>query len=1200
MAGNTTSINLDARTILDLDLKGIKLIEASAGTGKTHAIADLYLQHVLAGRQPAQILVVTYTNAATEELRGRIHKRLYQAANLLEMEITSDDDLLTLLLDRYRNLDEDSRQQQIRRLQFALRSMDEASISTIHGFCQRILQQHALSGNQLFESTLLSDDSEIWEAAIKDWWRGQTYNLGSDNWRLIRGHVPDLKQLTTELHELRNKPSARLLPEGLLSIDALLQQPRQIARCLHQLAPQWKKNKSALVDILLHSKVLSRRQELPYHSKNLAGLIDSANRFFTEISPEAPFEQFEFLSSALLHQNSTSKKRGQDPLLDHAFFMAINPIAQSWIEFKATLSPALRIAAFSCASRQVLETKREMAVLTFQDQLTLLLDALESDRGEKLAQTLRRQHPVAMIDEFQDTDAVQYQIFKHIYMASDNTSLTLIGDPKQAIYSFRGGDIFTYMQARHHGGVKRFSLQTNRRSQPALVTAVNRLFSHRRDSFIYPGSIDFSEVASIPENQSRELRVQDHASIALTMWRLPRNPQNGNYSRQDMREMIYQAIVTEIAELLGNAGQQAATIDGKPVESGDIAILVRQASEGHALSQVLQGSGIRTVTIGRESVFNSDEAGGLYELLLAVSLYQNSSVASRSLSSSLLKQDYRQIASIVDNDTAWQDWVENLSELQQLWERNGFSAMFQALLQVFEITRHLALQDNSERRITNLLHLGELLQQQATVITGMSALVSWFREQFEETGNEAAELRLEDDEALVKIVTVHKSKGLQYPIVFVPFLWSCKQADSTWAVFYHDAELNSCVDLGSVDFEQNRRRAEKERLAEDIRLLYVALTRARSKVYLAWGQAGNAGKSGYAQQTALAYLLHSRQTPQDLEREVPNGFYNGMDFVGDLQNLVGKSAATIELVPLPRKNQSLISHREESKPPAARLAKFSRSQLPIWRVQSFTGLTRGVHQPPPGGTLSSQNDPILDFPAGSHIGVMIHSLLENLDFQLPINEQCKHLFPRFLPGSEISAENHQQTLIAWLEHIVRTSLDGSELSLMVLANSRRLNEFSFDFALDYLNIESLNQLMQSLSPMALQAVNSPKFSGLINGVIDLVFEYQGRYFLVDYKSNFLGGCLEDYRPELLQQAMLQRRYDLQSLVYSIALHRFLAQRLPDYEYQRHFGGSYYLFLRAMRLQHGNRYGVHFDRPEFKTIQALEQLFEFTPTAAINL
>jgi exodeoxyribonuclease V beta subunit len=263
----------------------------------------------------------------------------------------------------------------------------------------------------------------------------------------------------------------------------------------------------------------------------------------------------------------------------------------------------------------------------------------------------------------------------------------------------------------------------------------------------------------------------------MTIWQLPRDEQGGNFSRTQIRELINRAVVAEVAALLASSTGQTATVDGRAVQSGDIAILVRQASEGHALSRELHRNGIRTVTIGRDSVFESDEAGGLFDLLLAVSQCQDSNLAARSLSSSLLCLDYLQIAAIVDSDSAWQDWIEKLSTLQQLWERQGFIAMFQSLLHEFDITRHLTQQDDSERRITNLLHLAELLQQQSAATAGMSPLISWFREQTQATSSEAAELRLEDDEELVKIVTIHKAKGLQYPVVFVPFLWSCRQVD---------------------------------------------------------------------------------------------------------------------------------------------------------------------------------------------------------------------------------------------------------------------------------------------------------------------------------------------------------------------------------------------------------------------------------------
>ena len=1186
---------LDAKAILELDLEGVKLIEASAGTGKTHTIADLYLRHILAGRHPSHILIVTNTTAATEELRGHIRKRLYDALELLQHAGSCEDELLSLLQEQSKGLDKGARKTRITRLQLALRSMDEAAISTIHSFCQRSLKEHALSGNQLFDSDMLTDDDRLWELAIKDWWRKRTYDLDREAWRMIHDSLPDLDRLIATLMDLRNRPSARILPQTPDSLSTLLQQPLKIARSLHRLAPLWNRQREEIGEIITTSSALSRAMKLPYHRDNLSTFLEAADLFFSAPEPTALLPNFEYLGSDLLHHNSKPSKRGQDPGLDHEFFKKVCPIANEWLRFCNELGPQLRADAYKFASQAVRATKHEMTALAFQDQLTLLLEALESASGEDLAASLRQQYPVAMIDEFQDTDTIQYEIFNRIYPAANDISLTLIGDPKQAIYSFRGGDIFTYLQARRLPGLGLFSLQTNWRSQPRLVSAVNTLFSNRPDAFIYRDSIMFSPVDSIPRNATYELRLEDRVSPAMTLWQLPVNEQLGNHTRQAMRDMINEAIAGEVCALLEKAAQQMATINGRSLQSGDIAILVRQASEGHALSRVLNRYGIRSVTIGRDSVFKSEEARGLYDLMLAISQYQDPSLATFSLTSSLLNLDYRQIAAVLESDSAWQRWIEDLNHLQQLWERHGFIAMFQSLLHRFEITRSLARKDNRERRLTNLLHLAELLQQQSTIAAGMSPMINWFRDQFEENGNEDAELRLEDDEALVKIVTVHKSKGLQYPVVFVPFLWSCKPVDPAGAVYFHDAGMTPCIDLGSAELESNWLLAEKERLAEDLRLLYVALTRARSKVYLAWGPAGDPAKPGYAKQTALAYLLHSRQTPDELESGAPDGFPDDLDLAADLQALVGRSAATIELVPLPRENRAPGLRQGNARQQPSQLARFTRGDTTRWRINSFSGLTRDIHQPASPGNRHIEDDSILDFPAGSHIGLLIHSLLENLDFQRDIAQQCARLFPRYLPSSGLAIE-HEPTLVRWLENIVLTPIDDAGLTLNSLSREQRLNELSFDYALDHLDIEALNHVMQSLSPLPLKAVSSPEFSGLMTGVIDLVFVHQGRYYLADYKSNLLGSRLADYDPEQLQRAMLDRRYDLQSLLYSVALHRFLEQRLADYSYEQHYGGTFYLFLRGLRPEHGNRYGVHFERPAWQTIATLERLMQFTPLA----
>ena len=649
-------------------------------------------------------------------------------------------------------------------------------------------------------------------------------------------------------------------------------------------------------------------------------------------------------------------------------------------------------------------------------------------------------------------------------------------------------------------------------------------------------------------------------------------------------------IVHRLKSLLSK--ENPATINTRPIESGDIAILVRTAGEGQALAAVLQSEGIACVTIGNENVFDSDEARGLYQLLIAIAGFDDPATARLSLASSLLSFDYRKIAGVIDHDREWQDWLDRLTELNEIWQQRGFIAMFQHLLYQLDLTSSFSQQRNGERRLTNLLHLADLLQQQSVGLPGVNALLTWFRHQFEQPVNATMELRLESDEALVKIVTIHKSKGLQYPVVFVPFLWTCRPVSQTPPVYFHDEQMQPVFDLGTEQLAAHRQIAEQARLAEDLRLLYVALTRAKSRVYLAWGEAGDARKPGYASETALAYLLHSKQEPDELGRVPVNGFPDDMDFERDLQNLVAGSEGTIMVEPLPR--QPASNHTDPAPlPERGTLALFTRQLKRPWRINSFSGLTRHIHQTGSPGSQSLPADPVLAFPAGSHVGLLLHSVLEHLDFTGDIADQCQTLLPERLEAAGISGDTEQKTLVGWLEQIVATPLNHDGLALNRISGDSRLNELPFDFSLDCLKPDRLNSLFQSFTEHPLQPVNSIEFGGLITGVIDLVFEFNGRFYLADYKSNYLGASLDEYHPDRLRTAIFERRYDLQSMLYSLALHRYLQARLPGYQFSQHFGGSFYLFLRGMRPDQNTAYGVYFESPTEARIQALEKLFEFT-------
>jgi exodeoxyribonuclease V beta subunit len=1187
---------LTAEKMLSIDLNGIKLIEASAGTGKTYTIANLYLRYILEGRTPSEILVVTFTNAATEELRGRIRARLFQTLQLFDTPVASPDQFLFELVKQWQGFEQDQQSLWFDRLQLALRCMDEASIWTIHSFCQRAMQDHALQSNQFFETHLMADDRLLWEQALKDWWRTNSYSMNQSDWILFESSLSGIETFIKLQREIRNSHAVKWLPVINKTLEDFYLEWHELESVVEQLAHTWQTERDAIFEILLNSKALSRGVKLPYHKDNLEGFRAEIDHWFRSDQPLTIPKNAKYLGSTELFENSKPKQRGKDASLDHSFFLAMEGFLQQVSQTLSAFRSVALLKAFEYSTDNVRVQKNESRSLAYDDQLSLLLDVLRKPQSDKLIADLRAHFPVAMIDEFQDTDATQFEIFERLYFSQDNLSLTMIGDPKQAIYSFRGGDIFTYMKARNAPEVRLWSLKTNWRSQQDLIKAVNAFFSSRKAPFIYQDAIRFTEAEAAPQSIAAGLILNGAIQSPITLWHIPLNEKNKTFAKNLVSQRLNEATANEIVTLVSAGLKGNAGFGEHALRSGDIAVLVRTSREGDELRQVLSSKGVKSVTIGKDKIFDSEEAHALYDLLQAVGHYTDRRSLRQAVASPLLGHDYQHIATIVDDADSWQEWIGNFRDLHKLWVDKGFIAMFQSLLHRLKIAQTLAMSENAERRLTNLLHLGEVLQQQSRVCAGLDSLLTWYQKQMMEADTDEAELRLESDAALVKIVTIHKSKGLEYPVVFLPFLWSCRAGNyrPDDLIRFHDEQFNTVIDMGSNRREQHECIAEKERLAEDLRLLYVALTRARSKVYLAWGDVGGATSKGQPYQSALAYLLHSEQTPVDLTMQLPSGFTDPTVIPGDLDKLVAKSEGRIEVSPLPELVDSVAKEFDNKQDVLVAAAPYHALKVTAWRIASFSSLTRDVHQVSHRGSSTINNDPIFNFPAGSHAGLLLHHLLEELDFSADISVQCSQLIPRFAPRFGLDTPEHHKTLVHWIEQVVATELDSNGLSLSKLSHKQRLNELSFDFALDDLNIDQLNHLLLEISKASsvgsdIEPITAAGFRGLITGIIDLIFEFEGKFYIADYKSNHLGHSFEDYAPDALSRAIIDRRYDLQYLIYSIALHRYLSTRLPDYNYQTHFGGVYYLFIRAMRPEFNSTYGVFFNLPDYKYICALENL-----------
>ncbi|EPY6941401.1 exodeoxyribonuclease V subunit beta [Klebsiella pneumoniae] len=1159
---------------LRLPLIGERLIEASAGTGKTFTIAALYLRLLLGlGGEAAypraisveELLVVTFTEAATEELRGRIRSNIHEL-RIACLRGESDNPLYSALLAEIADKDDAAKT-----LLLAERQMDEAAVFTIHGFCQRMLSLNAFESGMLFEQQLIEDESRLRYQACADFWRRHCYPLTRDIaavihdvWKGPRDLLKSLDRwLQGEAPQLKSPPAPN---------ETLAERHQQIIARIDSLKQQWREQVGEIEGVLENSG-LDRRK---FNRGNQGKWMEKVNAWAQEetLSYQLPDALEKFAQSFLLER---TKAGGEPPV--HPLFSAVESLLASSL----TLTDLVLARAMVEIRDAVAREKRRRGELGFDDMLSRLDEALRGDSGETLASAIRQRFPVAMIDEFQDTDPQQYRIFRRIWRRQPETALLLIGDPKQAIYAFRGADIFTYMKAR--GDVAaHYTLDTNWRSSPGMVGSVNRLFSLSDNPFMFH-EIPFLPVKAAAKNKGLRFTVDAADVPAMNVWLMP----GDTVGSGDYQTFMAQLCATQIRDWL-SAGQRGRALlwrgeTSRPVQASDITVLVRNRLEAAQVREALQTLGIPSVYLSnRDSVFETLEAQELLWLLQAVLAPERENTLRSALATSMFGLTALDIENLNQDEQAWDALVEEFSEYRQIWRQRGVMPMLRALMTARHIAENLLATRGGERRLTDILHISELLQEAASQLESEHALVRWLAQHIAEPDSNAAsqQMRLESDKHLVQIVTIHKSKGLEYPLVWLPFIARFRKQDQA---FYHDRETFAAVlDLGQD--EASLELAEAERLAEDLRLLYVALTRAvwHCSLGVAPLSSRKSGNSDF-HLSALGRLLQAGEA---------------MDAAGLAARLADFCHGDIALQ---RPGELDLTPWQA---PAATIPRLSARELQRriaddWRVTSYSGLQQhgfsGGQDLLPrldvdaAGVGEVVEEPQLtphQFPCGAAPGTFLHSLFEELDFTQPVQEGW---MAEKLQLSGFDAQ-WAPVLTDWLGGVLKTRLPGPDIALNQLAARDKQVEMAFYLPIaQLLTAERLDALIRQYDPLSADTppLDFRQVRGMLKGFIDLVFRHEGRYYLLDYKSNWLGEDREAYTRPAMEQAMRAHRYDLQYQLYSLALHRYLRHRLADYDYDRHFGGVIYLFLRGMDGQEGGQ-GIFTTRPVRPLIDGLDQLF----------
>jgi exodeoxyribonuclease V beta subunit len=1164
------------------------LIEASAGTGKTHTLGRLYLRLVLEAELGVeQIIVATFSNAAAQELRQRLHDGLAAVeAWLTRKEALADTELADWL--SARAADPPDRSRLVRRLQLARIDFDRAPITTIHALCQRIQRDFLWAETASFASAELLDEGALLRECLEDFWR-QRYLVGPVDpaeAEVILAAGPEAL--------LRDLKSLFAIQGKVLSCDAL---PTMQAAIERMRGPEFIAQLHRLVedDSWCRPGTRKLRKRLDELAQALATGGDVAALLGGEAGAVFDPDQFE-------SQLRPGIDLGQWPVLGE-----LRTLRTLCAERRRFVRGAVLAAALEYCRTELPRRARARGGQTYGLQIDAVYQRLcgETAAGGRAADELFRAFPVALIDEFQDTDPRQYAIFDRIFRDASGAVrglLVMIGDPKQAIYGFRGGDIATYLRARAQTE-HCFALDTNYRASQALVAALNALYAHGDGGFADP-QIRYQPVqaAGITDRQPYAIDGAPlPAALYLHTFREV-DDQDEPLTAVDERETAALAdCAARITELLND---RRRTIGGEPLAPRHIAVLVPQNRHAVALRRYLAEHGVPCSGGGRASVFATDTARELALILEAVRDPGDERAVRAALCTRLLGADLAALVRWQEDASAFETQRQRLVEWRALGETRGVLAIVRALL-VERAAALLALPDG-ERVVTDLRHLGELLAEGDDGEPGLAATcarLASFRDADEEDAepSEARRLRMDSDAERVQLLTIHAAKGLEFPIVFLPLAWREGGERDADVLRFHDADGTPCLDLGSVAFAEHAVDHRREQLQESLRLLYVALTRAQYAVHVYWSTSrSKSTKAGIP--AGFAWLLDDIFRACRLEPSAKG-----------LAGLVARLAHSEVVGPHAEPKPRYLPRSTDSAPRRVR-SPLPAVRAPLW-LHSYSSLARRTPSDPrapaadefdaapdsphPSAAAEDPRLRLLEVWRGRRFGNAVHRILE-LARPTSIWPTQRRLVETELARHAVRPNQDGQGSVEavgrMLDRVCNAELDAG-LRLRELEASARVAEFEFLFPVEGISLASLRAICTAHGAADLipPAWTSMTLRGLVHGFADLVFRHAGRYHVLDYKTNRLGTRLSDYAEDALERVMRAHHYRVQALLYQLALHRHLRARLADYAPERHLGESWYVFVRAVGL--APKVGVWRYRWPTALLEALDAAFAETEEAA---
>jgi len=1242
---------------LTMPLTGVHSISASAGTGKTYTITTLYLRFLLdpaANCAVDSILVTTFTEAATAELKDRLRSRLKEAVRLLEQcETVTEaeslaaadraDAVVVELLDAVGGWNEDSRQRVRERLDDALLSFDQAPVYTIHGFCNRILQDLVFETGSRFDAELVTSTKPLLDEALCDfvarWWTTSDAPLAG--WLKLDDAL--WKSMAGVAAQAIENPGVKVTPDGVDLEESLKSDlTTRFLECVERLEQTWNSCGEEAIGLLrtavsagaMHKGKYGKPGQIDRSVEHLRSVIEFRDPDLFQLDKSSSGPTQRRLTQTAVEAGTNKGKQAPRHELFEQYELVVE-VAQQMSRHRERIRAAMLARLAVSVREQVERRKRESGVMSFSDLLHEVDRALTGDRNEFVLDALRDRYHVAMVDEFQDTDPVQYRIFRQVFVDGASQSavgraFVMIGDPKQSIYRFRGADIHACLQAiRETDPANRHQMGMNWRSDRSLVNAVQAAFESAADPFV-------TREIPLPHIEARfDDRMRDAPAFSVTLVPNPfATEKKQESSKADALPRVMHRVAGDIVAQLNSELQifdSSNTDTGRSIEPRDIAILCRTGRELRQIQEQLASRGVPAVLQTEESVFDSPEAAALVLVLRAVLSAGSHAPMACALQTSVFGFDADQLDSLQHDEMDLSGWIEQFHRWRDGWMRDGFVVMWSRLLDEQGTVARLAGQMTGERRITNYLHLGELLHNQAEAAhDGPDELLRWLEQMVgdaDRRDGDESQLRLETDSAAVQLCTIHKSKGLEYAIVYCPTLWSVRgrggKIESDAVLARLDADNQPLpmheLDVGSELIEVRRQQDQDEARAEDRRLLYVALTRAKHQCHIYWAAVEGAGTSALGH-----FMLSGSGKLNDVALEDRIGRW--LQGLG-VDRVALRGSQSLSALPDPGR---FAPRRSDKRQLACRPMK--RPVIRSLLQTSFTALVRsaGEHSaeevadrdavPVPSVAVEDASRevetdalvPLAELIGGRQLGEVVHQVFEDVlglggladADESSISEAVRtYLQP--------SMKRHQIDM-DWLDTLTtsitlcltrplsqqpKTGIPSCRL--LDIEHPHLTCEMPFllrlrpaDTAADSPGfVAAFERSEQNWIRQYADRVRGMSVSGLqgfLVGFIDLVFEHNGRWFILDYKTNNLGPSSGDYSADRLRQSMIEHDYILQYHLYTVALDSFLRQRLPGYTYADHFGGVVYLFVRAVRSDPDSLDGIFFDRPDGAVVHELRE------------